>query len=76
MDKLKRKGQERAEAKVQKTKAALKAVLRDELRAELRNDISVEDTEDGVVVSSRRLGKEMIDNSSLRDVAFLMRGVR
>ncbi len=72
MDKLKRKGEALAQARVQQAKAGLKAVL----LGELSHDISVEETEDGVAVSGRQLGKEMIDNSGLRDVAFLMRGVR
>lgn len=72
MDKLKQKAESLAEAKVQQAKTDVKAALVDELPGQLL----VEDTSDGVAVSGPGLRAEMIDNSSLRDVAFLMRGVR
>ncbi|MEP2103214.1 MAG: hypothetical protein ABJP02_18200 [Parasphingorhabdus sp.] len=72
MENLKRKAEGLAASKVEKTKAQLKMALVKELPGE----VSVEETSGGVVVSDRHLGSEIIDNSSLRDVAFLMRGVR
>lgn len=72
MDKLKHKAETLAEAKVQKTKADVKAALAEELP----DAVSVEETNDGVAVFGHQLGRNIIDNSSLRDVAFLMRGVR
>ncbi len=72
MEKLKHKAESLAEAKVQKTRVDIKTVLAEELP----DAVSVEETSDGIMVSSRGLGRKVIDNSSLRDVAFLMRGVR
>ncbi|GAA0488379.1 hypothetical protein GCM10009096_34130 [Parasphingorhabdus litoris] len=72
MDTLKQKVEVLAEAKLQKTKATLKEALAEELSDKL----SVEETSDQVVVSGHMLGQDLLHNSSLRDVAFLMRGVR
>lgn len=72
IENLKQKAEVLAETKLQETKASLKAVL----LKELRDELLVEETSDGVVVSGRHLGTEITENHSLRDVAFLMRGVR
>jgi predicted TIM-barrel enzyme len=72
MENLKQKAKALAEAKAKKTKAEVKAAL----LKELRDTISVEEASDAVVISGPRLGEEIVNNSSLRDVAFLMRGVR
>lgn len=72
MEKLKERAEALIDVAVQQKKADVKAALIEELPDKL----SVEGTGEGVIVSGANLGTEMIGHSSLRDVAFLMRGVR
>ncbi len=72
MEKLKNKAESLAEATVEKTRADVKAALDEELP----DRFSIEETDEGVIVSGGGIGAEMVENNSLRDVAFLMRGVR
>ncbi|QTD57558.1 hypothetical protein [Parasphingorhabdus cellanae] len=72
MENLIRKAEAVAARELQKTKAEMQAAL----DQELPEDVSVAETRDGIVVAGRGLGAEIIENNSLRDVAFLMRGVR
>jgi len=72
MEKLKKKAETLAEAAAHKARAEAKAALAEELSPHL----SITETDEGVAVSGRDLHREMIEQASLRDVAFLMRGVR
>ncbi|MGI9362847.1 MAG: hypothetical protein ACR2O7_15000 [Parasphingorhabdus sp.] len=72
MEKLKKKAETLAEAAAEKARAEVKAALADDLPPHL----AITETGEGVAVSGRDLHREMIEQSSLRDVAFLMRGVR
>ncbi len=72
MNKLKHKAEKAASAAAQKTKADIKLALVEELS----NELSIEETSDGLVISGSGLGSEIVGNHGLRDVAFLMRGVR
>ena len=72
MDKLIAKGEQLADVKTAHARSEVKSLLRDELP----DHFSVEETGDGVAVKAKNLSDEIIDNSSIRDVAFLLRGVR
>ena len=72
MEKLKKKAETLAEAAAEKARAEVKAAL----AAELSPGLEITETGEGVAVSGRDLHREMIEQASLRDVAFLMRGVR
>ncbi|WP_108811149.1 hypothetical protein [Sphingorhabdus sp. Alg231-15] len=72
MKKLKHKAEKAASAATQKIKTDIKMALVEELS----NNLSIEETNDGVAISGSGLGSEIVCNHGLRDVAFLMRGVR
>ncbi len=72
MEKLLKKGAKLAENRRDKSRHEIKSAL----EQVLPEYISVEEIPDGLAVQSPDLGEELIVNSSLRDVAFLMRGVR
>ncbi|HEY9092177.1 hypothetical protein [Parasphingorhabdus sp.] len=72
MEKLKQKAKALAEAAAEKARAEVKAALADDLPPHL----AITETGEGVTVTGRDLHQEMIEQSSLRDVAFLMRCVR
>ncbi|ATW03614.1 hypothetical protein [Sphingorhabdus sp. YGSMI21] len=72
MEKLQKRGEAIAEQRLARAKSEIKSVLVEELPA----DVRVTETGEGVRVEARRLKQRLIGNSSLRDVAFLMRAVR
>ncbi len=72
MEKLQRRGETIAEQRLGHAKSEIKSVLADELPSDARVSI----TTTGVLVEAPRLKERVVENSSLRDVAFLMRGVR
>ncbi|VAW05751.1 hypothetical protein MNBD_ALPHA04-1691 [hydrothermal vent metagenome] len=72
MEKLLKKGTELAENRRDKSRQEIKSAL----EQILPDQISAEEIPGGIAVQSPDLGDELIVNSSLRDVAFLMRGVR
>lgn len=72
MEKLQKRGEAIAEKRLARTKSEIKSVLTDELPS----DVRIIETTAGILVEAPRLKEQLIGNSSLRDVAFLMRGVR
>lgn len=72
MENLKRKAEVLADAAEEKARGEVKAVL----VAELAPHHIIEETDEGVTVTGRGLGTDIIEHGGLRDVAFLMRGVR
>lgn len=72
MDQLIRKGEALAKRHVAVVRTQVKAALREELP----EHVAVEETGGGVELRGPDLASELLHNSSLRDVAFLMRGVR
>ncbi|MEH6660763.1 MAG: hypothetical protein V7679_03855 [Parasphingorhabdus sp.] len=72
MEKLSKRGEAIAEQRLVHAKAEIKSALANELPGDAR--VSISST--GVLVEGPRLKERLIGNSSLRDVAFLMRGVR
>ncbi|MEH6715309.1 hypothetical protein [Parasphingorhabdus flavimaris] len=72
MEKLQQRGEALGEQRLIRAKTEIKSTLAQELPA----DVQVIETEEGVVVEAPRLGARLIGNSSLRDIAFLMRAVR
>ncbi len=72
MEKLRKRGESIAEQRLAHARSELKSVL----AQELPSDVRIIDTAAGILVEAPRLKEQLIANSSLRDVAFLMRGVR
>lgn len=72
MEKLRKRGEAIAEQRLARVKSEIKSALADELPGDAR----IIETTAGVRVEARRLKQRLVENSSLRDVAFLMRGVR
>ncbi|WP_424431541.1 hypothetical protein [Parasphingorhabdus sp.] len=72
MEKLLKRGEIIAEQRLSNTKSEIKSALADELPNDARISINTV----GVLIEAPRLKERLIENSSLRDVAFLMRGVR
>jgi predicted DNA-binding protein (UPF0278 family) len=72
MEKLQKRGEAIAEQRL----AGARTVIKSMLAEELLDDVRVTETDEGITVEAPRLGARLIENSSLRDVAFLMRAVR
>ena len=72
MEKLQKRGEAMAEQRLGPAKSEIKSVLSDELP----DDVRIAEIDEGIQVEARRLGPRLIENSSLRDVAFLTRAVR
>lgn len=72
MEKLQQRGEALAEQRLAEAKSEIKSVLVEELP----DDVQVVETELGIQVQAPRLGARLIGNSSLRDIAFLMRAAR
>lgn len=72
MNKLIQKGRQLAKQKEAETRLDVKTALRDALS----DDFAIEEQSEAIVVKGSGLSEQIVDNSSLRDVAFLMRGVR
>ena len=72
MEKLRKRGDAIIEQRLVDTRSEIKSVLGEELPG----DIHISEIATGVLIEGARLKERMIANSSLRDVAFLMRGVR
>lgn len=72
MEKLQKRGEAIAEQRLASARAEIKSVLAEELP----DDVRVTETDEGIRVEAPRLGARLIENSSLRDVAFLMRAAR
>ncbi|ASK89554.1 hypothetical protein [Sphingorhabdus sp. SMR4y] len=72
MEKLQQRGEALAEQRLAEAKSEIKSVLVEELP----DDVQVVETELGIQVQAPRLRARLIGNSSLRDIAFLMRAAR
>lgn len=72
MENLRKRGELLANQQAAKVQAKVKAVLTDELPYH----VVISENRDGIVVEAPNLEDQLIGDSSLRDVAFLMRGVR
>lgn len=72
MENLRERGELLANQQAAKVQAKVKAVLTDELP----DHVVISENRDGIVVEAPNLEDQLIGDSSLRDVAFLMRGVR
>ena len=72
MEKLSKRGQAIADQRLVQVKSEIKSALAEELPGGAR--VSIIPT--GLLVEAPHLKERLIGNSSLRDVAFLMRGVR
>lgn len=72
MDRLIQKGKRLAKRKEMEIRLDVKTALRDALP----DDFAIEEQSEAIVVEGSGLSEQIIENSSLRDVAFLMRGVR
>ncbi|WP_417621154.1 hypothetical protein [Parasphingorhabdus sp.] len=72
MEKLQKRGDALARQHLADARSEIKSAL----TAELPENARVTETPGGVQVEAPQLGKQLIENGSLRDVAFLMRGVR
>ncbi|PIX65917.1 MAG: hypothetical protein COZ43_08475 [Sphingomonadales bacterium CG_4_10_14_3_um_filter_58_15] len=72
MEKLQRRGEMIAGQRLVRVKSEVKSVLMDELPA----DVRITETADGLQVEARRLKRRLLEHSGLRDIGFLMRGVR
>jgi len=72
MEKLQKRGERIAKRRLDHAKSEIKSVL----AAELPEDMQVAETADGIQVEARRLRQLLPENSTLRDVAFLMRAAR
>ncbi|MEO9599622.1 hypothetical protein [Parasphingorhabdus sp.] len=72
MENLQKRGEALAEKRLLDTRSEIKSAL----AAELPGDVEIIETAEGVELKARRLSERLIENSSLRDVAFLMRAVR
>ena len=72
MEKLQKRGEAIAERRLARARTEIKSALAEELPG----DVRVTETAGGIQVEARRLKQRLIENSSLRDVAFLMRAVR
>lgn len=72
MDRLIQKGERLAKRREAKVRLDVKTALQDELP----DHVTIEEQSESVVVEGYGLAEQIVENSSLRDVAFLMRGVR
>ncbi|AMO72779.1 hypothetical protein [Sphingorhabdus sp. M41] len=72
MEKLQKRGEAIAEQRLARARTEIKSALAEELP----DDVRIAETAGGIRVEARRLKRRLIENSSLRDVAFLMRAVR
>lgn len=72
MERLRKRGERLAESRLARVRSEVSTVLADEVP----DDIRIDETAGGVVMTGRRLHERLIDNGSLRDIAFLMRGAR
>ncbi|MEO9634142.1 MAG: hypothetical protein ABJF89_05695 [Parasphingorhabdus sp.] len=72
MDSLKKRGDVVAGKQLAQTKSEIKSALEEELPG----DAQILETVEGVVVEADGLREQLLENSSLRDVAFLMRAAR
>ncbi len=72
MEQLHKRGEALAEQRLAGAKSEIKSILAEELP----DDVRVIETDQGIAVEARHLGARLIGNSSLRDVAFLMRAAR
>lgn len=72
MEKLQRRGEMIVGQRLVRVKSEIKSALAEELPADAR----IIETAGGVQVEARRLQQRLLENGSLRDIAFLLRGVR
>ena len=72
MEKLQKRGEVLAEQRLADAKSEIKSVLAEELP----DDVQIVETDQGIQMQAPRLGARLIGNSSLRDIAFLMRAAR
>lgn len=70
MEKLIKRGGMLADQRLAKVISAIKTVLAEELP----DDVRIIETTGGIRLEASRLKDRLIENSSLRDVAFLVRG--
>jgi len=72
MEKMQKRGEALAEQRLAEARSEINSVLAEELP----DDVQVVETDQGIQLEAPRLGARLIDNSSLRDIAFLMRAAR
>ncbi len=72
MENLQKRGEVLARQRLAGVQSEIKSVLADELPS----DIRITETPDGLQMEARRLKQRLLEHSSLRDIGFLMRGVR
>lgn len=72
MNKLIKRGNALAQQQLEQTRSQVKSAL-DET---LPESVTVEKNGDGVIIKGSNLSHELLVGPDLRDVAFLMRGVR
>ena len=72
MEKLQKRGEVLAEQRLADAKSEIKSVLAEELP----DDVQIVETDQEIQMQAPRLGARLIGNSSLRDIAFLMRAAR
>ena len=72
MEKLQKRGEVLAEQRLADAKSEIKSVLAEKLP----DDVQIVETDQGIQMQAPRLGARLIGNSSLRDIAFLMRAAR
>lgn len=72
MEKLQKRGEVLAAQRLAEARSEIKSVLAEELP----DDVQVMETDQGIQLEAPRLGARLIGNSSLRDIAFLMRAAR
>ena len=68
--------EERALLLVEQRVEQRKAEVNSTLRTELPGDVVVTETSEGVTLQAKGLSQRLLDDSGLRDVAFLMRSAR
>lgn len=72
IERLRKRGEKLAASRLARVRSEVGTVLADEVP----DDIRIEETAGGVLVTGRRLHERLIDYRSLRDIGFLIRGAR
>jgi len=70
------KVEERAFSLVEQHVEQRKAAVVSTLRTELPGDVVVTETSEGITLQAKGLSQRLLDDSGLRDVAFLIRNAR
>jgi len=68
--------QKRGEVIAQERQAAVKSEIKSVLMDDLPEDVRITEIPEGIQIEARRMKQRLLENSSLRDIGFLMRGAR